>query len=474
MSTRTSVELQAGLCRIVEVDADARNSVRARAEAARTHAPDVRVRRFFTELDVAIEFSPTLHRLRQHHRLARRAVVTLWGLRSTHHRVRVPAAVLADAATCAADEVKEEIALIEADGSRARLAATVRDVPVGDRVERDVSLTAASEQEIERRIEPIARAGFVVTHVVTPAMALASVARGRGDAGAPSIYVALAARATCVAVVKDGALLMARELPWGHGGSLHPDHAEGDEPFERRLASELRRSTMCFRQSFRTNIESIVLCGDMIGLRRLTRSLGTALDVSVQTLDSLTGIDAESVPEPASVFRADVAALRLAIAVGAEREPHASLVSSAAGRRSRYPWRAPVAAFPTMAAAAAAVLILIAGYIATRPSRPPSVPMLKAAPLDVRVVSVAPTELQVRRSVAIERGSDIEPGILVESILFSPDRRLAVVNGRITRAGDRVGDAVIVDIQPRAVIVELRGGRRRTIGMRTPLTSGDQ
>jgi MSHA biogenesis protein MshK len=46
----------------------------------------------------------------------------------------------------------------------------------------------------------------------------------------------------------------------------------------------------------------------------------------------------------------------------------------------------------------------------------------------------------------------------VQSILITPQRRQAVIHGRTVRVGDRVGDAVVVDIQPYEVILN-RGGR---------------
>jgi hypothetical protein len=460
MATRTSFEIQPGLCRLVEVDGTPLGSRRA----------GVRVRRFITAIDVdpdPVSFSATLERLRHEQRLPRHAVVTLWGLRSTHRFLRVPAAADPDFAAMAADHAKEEIALIEADGSRASLAVTLgRSTTIGDRVDREVALTAASEPEIALGIEPLTRAGFIVDRVVTPAMALASLARGRLDntPAAPSLFVALAARSTCIGVVADGVLLMARELPWGHGGPLHPDRPEREESFDQRLAAELRRSILCFRQSFRTTLEAIVLCGDMTGLRRLTRPLGATLELPIETLDSITGIDAEAVPEPANAFHADVAALRLAIAAGAEGEPYSSLIAPV--RPSRRAMGSPVA----LAAAAAAVLVVIAGYVALRPSRSRPAPTLAAAPLDVRVTSTPPTELQVQRSVDLERQpDDAEPELRIDSILFSPERRLAVVNGRIARAGDRIAGSRIVDIQPRAVVVESPVRGRRTIEMRSPL-----
>jgi hypothetical protein len=71
-------------------------------------------------------------------------------------------------------------------------------------------------------------------------------------------------------------------------------------------------------------------------------------------------------------------------------------------------------------------------------------------------------DADVAPSVPIE----IEPDLAVQSILHSAERRLAVVNGRIVRAGDRIGSSTVVDIQPRAVVVESSRGARRVIELR--------
>jgi hypothetical protein len=54
----------------------------------------------------------------------------------------------------------------------------------------------------------------------------------------------------------------------------------------------------------------------------------------------------------------------------------------------------------------------------------------------------------------------------VSSILYSPERKLAIINGRIARVGDRVGTSTVFDIQPRAVVMESADGRRWTIQLR--------
>lgn len=65
--------------------------------------------------------------------------------------------------------------------------------------------------------------------------------------------------------------------------------------------------------------------------------------------------------------------------------------------------------------------------------------------------------------------ADAEPDLVLASILYSAERQLAIVNGRIVRVGDRVGTVTIYDIKPRAVIVESQDGARRTLELRVPI-----
>jgi len=62
-----------------------------------------------------------------------------------------------------------------------------------------------------------------------------------------------------------------------------------------------------------------------------------------------------------------------------------------------------------------------------------------------------------------------EPDLVLASILYSAERRLAIVNGRIVGVGDRVGSMTVRDIEPRAVVVESSTGVRRMLELRTPL-----
>ena len=55
---------------------------------------------------------------------------------------------------------------------------------------------------------------------------------------------------------------------------------------------------------------------------------------------------------------------------------------------------------------------------------------------------------------------------VVATILYSSDRRAAVIDGHIVRIGDMVGTSKVVDILPKAVIVDSPDRGRRTLEMK--------
>lgn len=319
MATRTGVELYPDGCRLVEVQ----------VSKGRDATADVRVRAFVAAAGDGAEPSTVaeaLAGLRRTHRLSPRAWVVVWGLRSTQQLLRLPPARPADLEALALREARKDIGPLEAGGAGASVVVMPgAEVQVGPHRRREVSLVAVSSAEVRDHIQPLVDAGFVVEGVVTPALALAALARARrgGVAGSTNAYVAVGCRASCLAVIRDGLLLFAREMSWGHGSEAP------DEGVNARMAAELRRSVLYFKQTFRSPVESLVLCGDMPDLRSLTQPLGAALGVPVETLDSLAGIDAGAIPEPAVEFRARVAALRIAIATAAEAAPAANLLPPA-------------------------------------------------------------------------------------------------------------------------------------------------
>jgi hypothetical protein len=85
--------------------------------------------------------------------------------------------------------------------------------------------------------------------------------------------------------------------------------------------------------------------------------------------------------------------------------------------------------------------------------------------------AVRPVVVEVEAETLTPAPPDVDP--VVASILYSTTRRLAVVDGRIVRIGDAVGTATVVDILPKAVIVESPARGRRTIELRLPQTAVD-
>jgi Tfp pilus assembly PilM family ATPase len=436
MSARTSLELHADGCRVAEVDvrASGPQNVRVRAFVSNL-ARDEHHRR-------SADLTAALAQLRKNRKLAAEACVTIWGLRSSYQFLRLPPAKDSDLDALARREARSEIAPLEVDGAGACVAIMVGpDVQVGTHRRREVSLIAVSEADIRRQIQPIADAGFTVSRVVTPALALTAVARGCNDLapGSTMAYVALEAHATCVAIVRDGLLLFAREIAWGHAEVEH-------EPVETRMASELRRSILFFRQTFRSGVDGARLCGDAPNLRALTSPLAAALNMPIHTLDSLNGIDATRVPEPADTFRADVASLRLAIAAGAEATSHANLlpVSIRESREARSTAMRGIAAL-------AAGLAIVAGWywlVAGSAGATSDVPDLERRIAILEPQSATRAELQRTSAISARR----------DAALFAFDSqgpRLARILELLSR--DTPGEIALT-----AIDVQADGGHWRT------------
>jgi hypothetical protein len=57
--------------------------------------------------------------------------------------------------------------------------------------------------------------------------------------------------------------------------------------------------------------------------------------------------------------------------------------------------------------------------------------------------------------------------VVLETILYSPDRRLAIVDGRIIAVGDLVKGSRVVEITPSTVLLRDTQGRLRLLTMGT-------
>jgi hypothetical protein len=379
---------------------------------------------------------------------------------------------------------------------------------------REVVFAAASAPDIRSRIQPLIEAGFVIETVATPPLALCSIARLRRGTvpGAALALFALGSTGSALAIVRDGLLLLAREMPWGYEGLVR-------EALVTKLVAELRRSFLFFKQSNRAEIAQVVLCGDAPELRALTAPLIMALDLEVETLDSLAGIDAASLPELADVFRERVANFRLAWALAADAKPPINLipVEIAARRHSTRP------TIPLIGSGAVAVILGLIGYAylsqMTRPTshpsagaapgappshpsapeqstnapKPPAAPAPNsssaqssgspALPPDVDDSDPAPLTPNPSAS-ARPPGASTEPRIeepaapvvadhVVQSILYSAERRAALVDNRVVGVGDQLKAGRVVEIERDAVVIETPRGERHRLLLRGARPSGE-
>lgn len=549
MAMRIGIELSRLACRIVELDGD---------------IPETRVRSFAVLPANGAEMAAKLASLR-----GREVAVVIWGVGSDHRQVIVGEggyeAMRAEAIASARE------AGVQTEGMAADIA------PEGAAVEgagrRPVMLTLASSAQLTAAVRPLVEAGLRIRSVVTAPAALTSLARTRRAFTAPGsieVYVALEETETAVALIRDGALLAARDLPWGY---LDDDGPKAQPRRRDDLALKLADDLTAFLSTVGAapgSMKQLLVCGGLPELRSMTVPLMERLDVEVETLDSLLGIDAVRLPEADEEFRERAAELRLAWAVAADGLAPINLMRA----RQRSATKTVLARAAVAAGVVAGLVLgwgiqrsdwwkakLVSPVPAVRVATPPE-PMAQAPSLPKPVVSAPvepapappsapppaaiapasapPAERQVvpapvvaerrptetpqprpvpfgppaRASVAVEAPRIIQPpppvvvapaprtaespqalvtpppaprasegpaarparrtaappvqrplpfdGVL-GTILFSADRKLAIVDGRIVGAGDQIKGARVVEITANSVLLRDGQGRMRIL-----------
>jgi hypothetical protein len=145
----------------------------------------------------------------------RQAAVVVWGGRAEHRQVMVTAGSYESMRA-------EAVASLAAAGLRTSgaWADIAPPTPADDRaVRRPVVVSMVSASEVSDALRPLRDAGLWLRTVTTPAIALSALARMRQPLAVPGAiesYVAFDEQATCIALVRNGVLLAARDLPWGH------------------------------------------------------------------------------------------------------------------------------------------------------------------------------------------------------------------------------------------------------------------
>jgi len=219
-----------------------------------------------------------------------------------------------------------------------------------------VVMASAAANEVTAMLRPVVAAGITIDCVLTPAAALLSLARMRralAVEGAIDVYIAVDERATSMAIIRDLALIAAIDLPWGY----IEERSSGRVVRSRgEMVSGLETALTGFLADCRVrpaSLRQVCTGGSIPDLRSVSMALMERIDVEVEPLDSLFGIDAARLPGAAGDFRERVAGLRLAWAAAADDRPRLDLFR-ANRRRAR---RAKVSRAAVAAGIATGVIV---------------------------------------------------------------------------------------------------------------------
>ena len=294
MPARIGIELSPTACRIVDLgrSGGAEGTDTVVRAFARTPAAD----------------AATLAPYRRQH-----VAVVMWGLHGEHRQAVVTVGSYQRMRREAVNATRQ--AGVDTRQMVADIAPATTGKEGGRR--RPVVVALAPTSDVAAALRPLTAAGVRVRSIVTPALALMSLARMRRRITAPGMaeaYVALEEAGTAIALVRDGALVAARELEWGYQDD---QQARPRDEVASRLGDAIEEFFGdCGVRS--TAVAQICVCGGLPELRSMTVALMERLDVEVEPLDSLFGIDADHLPEPADDFQDRVVDMRLAWAVAAD------------------------------------------------------------------------------------------------------------------------------------------------------------
>ena len=505
MATRFGIELSPVDCRIVEIDSG----------PSGPDAPDTCVRSMFIAPIGSGDTRAQLARLK-----GREVAVVAWGLRGDHRQAVVNAGRWEAMRHEAITSLRS--AGIDTHGVLTDIAPAGPQVTNGTRSRRPIVMALASRNDIGGALRPLRAAGIRVKSVVTPGAALGSLARlrrGRGAAPGVEAYVALEETATCIALIRDHVLVGARELPWGY---VHEHEPFGDRVPREKVAARLADELVDFFSTAGVepgSIGAICICGALPEIGGMSMLLMQKLELSVEPLDSMFGIDTDSRPDAAGDFCDRSVEMRLAWAAAADwkaplnllREARHQAIAAVFARAAVVagvatgvtlgwalkgtPWlQAPavvstipssrIMAIPdilppirsvqpvasTLAGSGSNTTVSVgsagvtAGMNAAKPVARLAVP--RAAPIirhepPVFVEPVAVVRRPVSpapRPVAMERH--------LGSILFGPDRQVAMIDGQIVEAGDDVQGAMVVEISPTTVTLRDGSGRLHRLSLK--------
>jgi hypothetical protein len=316
--------------------------------------------------------------------------------------------------------------------------------------------------ELSAAVQPLADAGFEIERIVSPCDALAALARTRHPRMDGTIlWVAINRSHVAIVVMRPGRLFYSRAFPWDSTVGAVGSHATLLQRYSlvAFLAPELRRAIDAASAEGGV-VDAVATCGDLPDLRSLTMPLIEELDLEVETLDAADGVEAD--PSVEATVGDLAPAIRLAMAGAVARLP-----------RPRQSW-ARVHAVPLAGVGAAVVLGAGGWRYVSRPIEGPAPAGIRSSvmrPADINLP--APPQAALPEAGGTEPSAGVpaltpapataparaptppdapEPLPKVTAILTSEDRRTALVNGKTTEVGDRVGRWTVKAIEPDSVL----------------------
>ncbi len=292
MPSRTAIEISPAACRIVQIDRP------GKSEDADT------IVRTFTRAPGPDEAALAPYR-------GQHVALVMWGLRGDHRQAVVTVRSYSRMRREAVSATRQ------AGVDTRQMLADIMPVTVGKGAKRrPVVVALANTGEVAAAVRRLAAAGLRVRSVVSPALALMSLARLRQRmtaSGMAEAYVALEETTTAIALIRDGALIAARELEWGYQDEQRQVRSRDD--VAARLAGAIEEFFGdCGAPP--SAVAQVCVCGGLPELRSMTLALMERLDVEVEPLDSLFGVDAGQLP--ADDLRDRAADMRLAWAAAAD------------------------------------------------------------------------------------------------------------------------------------------------------------
>jgi hypothetical protein len=311
---RTGIDLSSTRCNVVDAEST-EPSLRGEPATFRVHQFSS-----VTHLDDPQVLTSTLKALVDRESYARRAWVNLWAVRSSHQYFLMPLSPDSELESRARRQGASVLGMTDLDVTVATSIGGTRG-EAGHHPKREVSFFAAGSDDIRAGLQPVIDAGFQVEGVTTPCGALWSQARLHRAPLPEQVHahVALGESQSALGIFGDGSLLYARDLDWGYTAASTGTRVANDrEALANRLSLELRQSFLYLKQYWEQDVSQVLLCGDMPDIRSLTAPLIERLNIEVETLDTLEGIDPASLPEG---FAERASTLRLASAIAVDPPP---------------------------------------------------------------------------------------------------------------------------------------------------------